>query len=516
MDPDDTSTLTIGPLDSLSGTGRGLPRVPALTIAWHPNAERVGTTAPLNSLIESDSALLNRDEPLFFTPGSSAGRSVDHRGMSRDPLLIIQSGGKALELRRGSAASADLELDGHPFVGPRRLTSEDLATGLVLTVARQFVFVLHSIHFPVTRSPSLGIVGAGDAIEEVRRFITKVADLATPVLVRGESGTGKELVAHAIHETGRRRAKPFVAVNMALIRPERAAAELFGYERGSFTGATDSHQGFFRAAHGGTLFLDEIGATPPDVQPMLLRVLDDQKVQPLGAAQPRQVDVRLVAATDARLEEAVAAGRFEQALFYRLNSALRISMPPLRSRREDIGLLLVNFLRQHLAATGEQHRLDEPPHKTPHWLAARAVAEICLAPWPGNVRVLKGLAGDLAVRSSDGPAFNSYKFVNGYLKSHLTTARPAPRSGEISNDQILDALDKVAWNITQAAKLLGVDKSTLSRRLSKEPDIQRLAKATLADLDRQRQHLGGDLAALARKLGVPEKLLERRLRSSVG
>jgi len=141
------------------------------------------------------------------------------------------------------------------------------------------------------------------------------------------------------------------------------------------------------------------------------------------------------------------------------------------------------------------------------------VAEICLSPWPGNVRALKGLAGDLAVRSSDGAAFNAHKFVVGYLKTQLTTARPAVRSGEITNDQILDALDGAAWNITQAAKSLGVDKSTLSRRLSKEPEIRRLTKTTLADLDRQRQQAGGDLAALARALGVSEKLLERRLRS---
>src|SRR6476620_6257700 len=165
MNPDDTSTLTLGPFDNLSGTGRGLLRVPALTIAWHPNAERVGTIAPLNG----DSAVLNRDEPLFFPPGSSAGRSVDHRGMSRDPALVFESQGKTLELRRGSAANADVERDGSPFVGPRRLTFDELATGLVLSIARQFVFVLHSVQFPVTRSPSLGIVGAGDAIEDVRR-----------------------------------------------------------------------------------------------------------------------------------------------------------------------------------------------------------------------------------------------------------------------------------------------------------------------------------------------------------
>ena len=150
--------------------------------------------APLVALIESGTAVLNRDEPIFFTPGSSVGRGVDHRGISRDPVLAIQSAGKgALELRRLSP-TAHIELNGKPFTGARAITSDDLTTGLVLTVAHQFVFVLHAVHFPVTRSPSLGILGAGDAIEDVRRTITRVADLRAPILIRGESGTGKELV----------------------------------------------------------------------------------------------------------------------------------------------------------------------------------------------------------------------------------------------------------------------------------------------------------------------------------
>jgi two-component system nitrogen regulation response regulator GlnG len=175
---------------------------------------------------------------------------------------------------------------------------------------------------------------------------------------------------------------------------------------------------------------------------------------------------------------------------------------------------LVTFLREQLETMGEAHRLSEPAHKTPHWLSARAVAEICLAPWPGNVRALKGLAGDLAVHSSDGRAFNSHKFVTAYLKSDAPLARNAARSGDITNDHILDALEKVGWNMSHAAKLLRLDKSTLSRRLSREPEIQRLAKLSVAELERQKESLGGEVSALARELGVSEKLLARRLRSS--
>jgi transcriptional regulator of acetoin/glycerol metabolism len=172
------------------------------------------------------------------------------------------------------------------------------------------------------------------------------------------------------------------------------------------------------------------------------------------------------------------------------------------------------------------HRLDEPSEKTAHWLPARAVAAICSSPWAGNIRTLKGLARDLALRSADGTAFNASKFVTTYLQTQralapaqplAAIAQPTParaRAGEISNDHILDAFDQSGWNITSAAKALGIDKSTLSRRLVKEPSIQLLAKTTLADLLRRKEACAGDLDVLAAELGVPPALLARRLRSS--
>lgn len=513
MESDDSSTLTVGPADSL--TGSRLPRVPALTIACHPNAARVGMLAPL--LLENDSAILNRDEPLFFTPGSSAGRGVDHRGISRDPVLALQSAGKGggLELRRLSP-TAHIELNGNPFSGTRRITADDLTTGLVLTVAHQFVFVLHAVHFPVTRSPPLGLLGGSDAIEDIRRTITKIADLRAPVLIRGESGTGKELVAVALHETSRRRGRPFVPVNVAALRQERAVADLFGYERGAFTGATQSHEGHFRAANGGTLFFDEIGDLPAEVHPALLRVFQDYKVQPLGSSTPRQVDVRLVMATDVKLEEAVAARRFDDALYNRVTSGLVISIPPLRARREDIGLLLVTFLRKQLDEIGQASRLDEPPPDKAHWLSARAVAAICMSSWPGNIHALVGLARRLAVESGD-PKFKAFEFVSKELKKLQLLIPPedvSNASGDLTDDRILNALDQTAWNIARAAKILGRDRSSLSRRLAKNPPLQLLVKTPIAQLQRKLKALGGDLQALASELGLPEPLLARRLRSA--
>ena len=363
----------------------------------------------------------------------------------------------------------------------------------------------------------------------MRRLVAKAAELSTSVLVRGESGTGKELVARAVHETSARRAKPFVPINMATILPSSATSDLFGHEKGSFTGATESRPGHFVAANGGTLFLDEIGDMVPDAQPMLLRVLDDRRVQPLGSSHARPVDVRLIAATDARLEAAVNAGRFHRALYHRLDSAFQIALPPLRDRREDIGLLFTTFLRRALAASKCLHLLDEPRDGVKPWLPARTIAALCLAPWPGNVRGLEGLAGELAARAGD-PNFKAADYIAGRLKQQLvfvtTAAAPATpaasqapvsargRSGEITNEKVLDAFDRVGWNITRAAALLGVDKSTLSRRLAKESAIRTLMKLTLAELQRQKLAYGDDINALADTLGVPTALLVRRLRSS--
>ena len=188
---------------------------------------------------------------------------------------------------------------------PRRISSEDLRKGLIITVARRFVFCLHSVHFPITRSPTLGLLGTSDGIEDVRRSITRAADHDMPVLLRGESGTGKELAARALHDAGPRagdrswRSTWLCCFGSAPLRSSSP-------QEGRLHRGDRRPPGHFRAANGGTIFLDEIGLTSVDAQPMLLRVLDDREVLPLGASRPTKIDVRIVAATDAKLEKAVA------------------------------------------------------------------------------------------------------------------------------------------------------------------------------------------------------------------
>jgi len=228
------------------------------------------------------------------------------------------------------------------------------------------------------------IVGNSVAIREIRGLVRFAAQTNASVLITGPSGTGKELVAHALHRASQRAAAPFVAVNSGAIPRELIESELFGHEKGSFTGAIARRIGHFESAHDGTLFLDEIGEMPLDMQVRLLRVLEDQKVRRIGSNDDVRVDVRLIAATHQCLESAISEGRFRADLFYRLN-VLPIELPALAERIEDIPMLVQHFLSRGFAA-------DNPPVFTDE-----AMAILMAHDWPGNVRELKNLVERAAV-----------------------------------------------------------------------------------------------------------------------
>jgi two-component system nitrogen regulation response regulator GlnG len=230
----------------------------------------------------------------------------------------------------------------------------------------------------------LPLIGRSPAMQEIYRTIARLTTADLTVMINGESGTGKELVARALHDYGKRRAGPFVAINMAAIPRELIESELFGHERGAFTGATNRSQGRFEQANGGTLFLDEIGDMPPEAQTRLLRVLQEGEFTSVGGRQPIKANVRIVAATHRDLRTAIRQGLFREDLFYRLN-VVPIRLPPLRERAEDIALLARHFL--------DRAREDGLPHKS---LDAGAVERLRQHAWPGNVRELENLMRRLA------------------------------------------------------------------------------------------------------------------------
>jgi DNA-binding NtrC family response regulator len=231
-----------------------------------------------------------------------------------------------------------------------------------------------------------GLIGDSDAIREVLVKIGQIAPVSSTVLLEGESGTGKELVARAIHQLGPRRGKPFIAVNVGALPETLLESELFGHEKGAFTGAAERRLGRFELAHTGTIFLDEIGEIPVSTQVKLLRVLEEREVTRVGGVHTIPIDVRVVAATNAPLREAVEQGTFRTDLFYRLN-VLRIYLPPLRERREDIPVLVRRFVR-------ELSREHDRPFLG---ISAEALQLLIEYPWPGNVRELRNLVESMVV-----------------------------------------------------------------------------------------------------------------------
>ena len=307
------------------------------------------------------------------------------------------------------------------------------------------------------RSTLAGIVCQSPVMKRVVRKITDLARNESTVLICAESGTGKELVARAIHETSPRRDGPFVPVDCGALPEGIAEGELFGYERGAFTGALRAAPGLFRTAGGGTLFLDEIGELVPALQSKLLRTLQEREVKPLGADVPVPVDVRIVAATNRDLAREVKAGRFRQDLFYRLR-VVELDLPTLRERPEDIPLLAAHFLERHGSASNVVG------------IEPAAFDLLMSRPWEGNVRELEN-AIEGAVALARGPRLTARDLEPDSRKPQPKPT-PLPEGLELSLTSyeracLCEALRQADGDVPRAARLLGVGRSTLYRKLSR-------------------------------------------------
>jgi len=302
--------------------------------------------------------------------------------------------------------------------------------------------------------PVGGIVGDCSAMRAVFDRIKRVAATDVTVLIRGESGTGKELAARAIHESGARAQGPFIAVNCAAIPDSLIEAELFGHEKGAFTGATARKQGLVEAAHGGTLFLDEVGELAPAVQARLLRVLQEGEIRPVGATASRKVDVRLLAATHRDLEQMVRDKSFREDLYYRLK-VMELALPPLRERGEDVERLAVHLLDK-AAAKLKRGGLQ---------LSERALAAIRRHAWPGNVRELAN-AIERAVILCDGPAIEpEHLALAGTVPAAVSTSAAGTSLEDYFRDFVLQHQDRMTES--DLAKALGISRKTLWERRSR-------------------------------------------------
>ena len=306
---------------------------------------------------------------------------------------------------------------------------------------------------------SLPIVGRSLAIQKLVEEIERAGPSHARVLIQGEHGTGKELVARALHASGPRRAMPFVAVNCSAIPEELIESELFGHERGAFTGATQARRGRFEEAHAGTLFLDEVGDLSPRAQTKLLRVLQEQELTRVGGSRVIRVDVRVIAATNRDLAERTRSGEFREDLYFRL-AVIPITVPPLRERAEDIPLLAEHFTGQLSRETGGR----------PRRFAPAALEMLGRHSFPGNVRELHNLVERLLIMSP-GPAIGPDQ-VRAVLPQAAAAAASGPlRLGdavqEFEKKEIESALAETAGNMTQAAARLGLERSHLYKKMKK-------------------------------------------------
>jgi DNA-binding NtrC family response regulator len=309
------------------------------------------------------------------------------------------------------------------------------------------------------------IVGEHPEMQKLSRLITQVARTTTTVLITGESGTGKELIARAIHHRGPRRDKPFVPVNPAAIPESLVESELFGHEKGAFTGAHQRKLGRFELAQGGTLFLDEIGLLRPEVQAKLLRVLQEREIERVGGTHPIKIDVRIVAATNLDLKRAVGTGAFREDLFYRLN-VVPITVPPLRDRIEDLPLLVDHFIRRY------NHEFN----KRIEALTPDALAALGAYSWPGNVRELQNIV-ERTVVLVDGPLISAAD-----LPLDLTVSPTRPGNASAADKRRVDlneasdrferlivqrVLEESRGNVSEAARVLGLHRNSLKVKLAR-------------------------------------------------
>jgi two-component system nitrogen regulation response regulator GlnG len=373
---------------------------------------------------------------------------------------------------------------------PKPFDLRDLVNAVERALAGPATEASNAGSVPEDAEEQLPLIGRSPAMQEVYRVLARLMSTDLTVMISGESGTGKELVARALHDYGRRRAGPFVAINMAAIPRELIESELFGHEKGAFTGATARNAGRFEQAQGGTLFLDEIGDMPPEAQTRLLRVLQEGEYTPVGARMPTRADVRIIAATHRDLRQLIRQGLFREDLFYRLQ-VVPIRLPPLRERSEDIPALVRHFLAQAAREGLPAKSLDRS-----------AMERLQAHRWPGNVRELENLvrrlaalyaqevigldvigaelaeAGEPGAEGQQLPGDGLAAAVERHLREYFAAHKERlPAAGlydrvlrEIERPLILLSLGATRGNQIRAAQLLGLNRNTLRKKI-RELDI---------------------------------------------
>lgn len=494
-----------------SGDGLGISKAVAeatmtgLAIIWHSDPRRIGEVAMLH-FDRTGSLQLSRTAPSFGGSNKEDGYPLLDQHLSRSPIVI-----QKIDQRQFLFIPPDkkiaVKVNGQDLLAPTKFHMDELGNEIVIFLSKTVVLSLFNTparrNDPAT-AEQFGLLGVSEAVVATRRAISRLSKGRLPVLIRGETGTGKELIATGLHKAGDRVKNTMITVNMATLTPSLAAAELFGVRKGAFTGAERDKAGLFEQAEGGILFLDEIGDTPREVQPMLLRVIENGEFRRVGDDTIRKANVRVFAATDRPIESNEHGHIFNQPLRRRLE-AISITVPPLRHRRSDLGILLSSFL---------QDQSDAMPHFDPADLSAVEVHALALYSWPGNIRELRNLAWQLRYgQPLSLTAFSADALPHSAAGNASGGAPRYDNPNMVNEEQLLHALDENNWVIKATAQSLNLSRTSLYERMKKSPAIRIVDDIPDDELQRTADNIPGGLNAWAKHLRVPRDALARRLRS---
>ena len=481
-------------------------------------------------------------EPEFVAAGASHGEPLNDGAISRTPIEFMTMADGGAQINMGNCSTL-VTISGQRITGKVALSEQDITRGVVIAVGKRVVLLLHSI--PALNdvldsgesSIAPELVGTSVGLRRVLVDIQNVADTNKHVLIRGETGSGKELVAQAIHRASRRRDKPIVTVNVAGVTETLAEAEFFGVEKNAFNGAS-KRLGYFEQATNGTLFLDEIGDIPRSIQPMLLRAIDNGELQPVGAEKTRKIDVRIISATDANLENKVAETGFSEALHQRLKK-YEIWIPPLRERRDDIGLLLARFLREELAHIGESRRLEMDDEGSTPWLPASIVAQLIDYDWPGNIRELKNVVGQIVLSNRGRDRVEIPAAIQRQLEKQSAKVKPQPvdvvlplapppsnkpaapepmipapgrRPADVTENELREVLRGCRWDLNATSKQLGISRASMYVLKERFAWFRVAGDLKVEEIQQCHDTYKGNLNQMAERLEVSEQALKRRIR----
>lgn len=506
-----------------------------LTVVFHPDVARIGETAVVSRQRGRAPHILGRTSPLFGAREDIPGRALEERHVSRQ-ALEMQYDGRQLRLCKPEGASRCL-IGGEELIGEKVITWDALRSGVPILLGHAVVLLLRLGDHPgadLPADPPGGrLCGSSAYMRILRGQLAQVGASEAHVLVSGETGTGKELVATALHAASPRAQSALVSVNMSAIPGDLAPAALFGTARGSFTGAREATAGYFEQAHGGSLFLDEVGDTPAAIQPQLLRVLQQREIQRVGGP-VRQVDVRVISATDAELED--GASGFKSALRHRL-AAQVIHLLPLREHPEDVGEIMRHFLSDsYPQGNGPGCLPDENTDAIEIAAWAEFFHSLLFYHWPGNVRELENFAGrvrlasqsqlcvpasvadtlreDQAEQVSEALNFVQHSGPRYAQRSREGAMKPAqyrPRQ-EVDAEEFERVFRASDFEVARAARRLGASRQTVYRMIEESSRLRLARDISPEELRQSLDRHGGEIIPAARQLQVSPTSLRARLR----